>query len=129
MYRHLNLNPIGKAQNDCLVRTIALIFEIPWEKALMDLTQYGMLIYSMPNDDDTVSLYLREKGFVRHALPSDCPACFSVKDFCRDHPTGEYILLTSNHAVPVIDGYYYDAFDSGNEIVMYFWERRKDDAT
>lgn len=128
MYRNLNLNPIGKAHNDCLVRAIALIMEMPWEKALMDLTQYGMLIYSMPNDDDTATLYLKEKGFVRRSLPTDCPVCFSIKDFCRDHPTGEYIVLTSNHAVPVIDGFYYDAFDSGNEIVMYYWERREENA-
>ena len=125
MYRHLNPNPTGKQNNDCLVRTLAIVFEIPWEKALMDLTQYAMLIYSMPNNDDTLSLYLKEKGFKREIIPNTCPACYTVKDFCMDHPEGTFIVLTSGHAIPVIDGYYYDATDSGNDIPMYYWEKER----
>ena len=43
--------------------------------------------------------------------------------FSYDHPEGEYILGTGNHVVTVINGDYYDTWDSGNEIPIYYFER------
>jgi hypothetical protein len=48
-----------------------------------------------------------------------------VEDFCRDNPEGTYVLGTGSHAIAVIDGNYYDAWDSGREQPMYYY--RKDD--
>ena len=124
MYRYKNLNPSNRSTDDCLVRTIALIMGISWEQAYADLCNYGMLIHDMPNKDTTLSLYLKEKGFVKRIMPTECPACYSIREFAEEHPYGEYIVLTSNHAVPVILGDYYDTSDSGDEIVSYYWERR-----
>jgi hypothetical protein len=79
----------------------------------------------MPNNDDTLSLYLKDKGFKREIIPNTCPACYTVKDFCMDHPEGTFIVLTSGHAIPVIDGFYYDATDSGNDIPIIYWEKER----
>lgn len=123
MYIYANPNPIRKITDDCLVRTLCIIMDIPWEKAYMDLCQYGLLIYDMPNKDATLSLYLKDKGYERAIVPNSCPACYTIRDFCVDHPKGKFIVLTSGHAVPVIDGDYYDALDSGDAIPMYYWEK------
>lgn len=32
-------------------------------------------------------------------------------------------ILIDGHVVCVQDGYYYDSWDSGNEIPIYYWER------
>ena len=121
MYKYAQINPSGRNTDDCLIRTIAIIFGISWEKAYTDLCNYGLLIHDMPNKDTTLSLYLKERGFKRYTLPNDCPACTTIREFAEDHPYGDYIFLTSNHAVPLINGNYYDTSDSGNEILSYYW--------
>ena len=123
MYVYANVNPMNKNAEDCLVRAVAVIMDISWEKAYMDLCQRGLLIYDMPNSDATLSIYMREKGYRREIIPNTCPACFTVRDFCVDHPYGKYILLTSSHAVAVINGDYYDTNDSGDMIPQYYWTK------
>lgn len=46
---------------------------------------------------------------------------YTVNDFCIDHPNGTYILAIDGHVVCVTDGYYYDSWDSGDEIPIYYW--------
>jgi len=125
MYRYLNLNPIGKTTDDCVIRAIAAVMEIPWEKAYIDLCNRGLLIYDMPNSAATLSIYLREKGFKRYVVSNECAACYTIEDFSEEYPDGRYIVLTSNHAVPVIDGDYYDAVDSGMDIPQYYWKKER----
>ena len=125
MYRYANPNPILKVTDDCVVRAVSIIMDIPWEKAYIDLCNRGLLIYDMPNQDATLSLYLREKGFKRYAISNNCPVCYTIADFAKEYPEGEYIVLTSGHAVPVIDGDYYDAVDSGRDIPMYYWKKER----
>lgn len=124
MYKYLNVNPVGRITDDCLVRAVATIMGISWEKAYMDLCNRGLLIYDMPNKDSVLSLYMKEKGFKREIVPNTCPSCYSIAEFCEDHPYGEYILLSGGHAVAAINGNYYDTTDSGIEIPMFYWERR-----
>lgn len=65
--------------------------------------------------------YLYEQGFVPFLLPESCPSCITVKRFCVMFPHGTYIIGTGSHAVAVIDGNYYNSWDSGDEIPSYFW--------
>ena len=126
MYKYAQPNPSGRSTDDCLVRTLSIIMDIPWEQAYADLCNYGMMIHDMPNKDTTLTLYLKTKGYRRYMLPTDCPACFTIREFANDHPVGKYIILTSNHAVPVINGDYYDVTDSGNEIISYYWTKERE---
>ena len=43
-----------------------------------------------------------------------------------EHSRGTYVVGTGTHAIAVVDGCYYDAWDSGNEIVLYYWKRKGD---
>ena len=56
-------------------------------------------------------------------IPNTCPDCYTIADFCNDHPYGTYILATGTHVVAVIDGDYYDTWDSGNEIPIFYWQK------
>lgn len=58
---------------------------------------------------------LSDLGFRRYNLPNKCPNCYTIVEFCRDHPQGFYVLGTGTHVVAVIDGKYYDSWDSGFE--------------
>ena len=69
--------------------------------------------------------YLKRLGFKRFFIPDRCPDCYTVSDFAADHPYGRYLLridgLSDGHVVAVIDGDWYDSWDSGDEIVDYFY--------
>ena len=41
------------------------------------------------------------------------------------YPKGDYILATGDHVVALRNGIFYDIFDSSDEIVTYFFERRQ----
>ena len=75
----------------------------------------------MPSSNAVWSEYLRRLGYSRVPLPNTCPLCYTVKDFCIDHPHGRYLLALYEHVVAVEDGYYYDTWDSGDKTVLYYW--------
>lgn len=76
----------------------------------------------MPHANHVWGGYLKSKGFRKRIIPDECPDCYSVKDFCRDHPTGTYVLALSGHVVCAKDGDYFDTFDSGDEVIIFYWE-------
>lgn len=124
MYIHRNPNPLGKSVGDCVIRAISIAFDIPWEDAYIDLTDWGFVKCDMPSSNDVWSSYLLDNGFRRRILPDTCPDCYTIRDFCQDYPRGLYIVATGSHVVAVIDGDYYDSWDSGNEVPIYYFERR-----
>ena len=125
MFKRVNLNPSGRLTDDCLVRAIAILFNESWEDAYWDLCVIGGMIHDMPNKDSVLSIFLRGKKYVREVISNECSDCYTIKDFCIDHPYGKYLVLTGTHAVAVIDGDYYDTSDSGNEIPMMYWRKAK----
>jgi hypothetical protein len=60
---------------------------------------------------------------VRESIPSECPDCYSVSQFCDDHPVGKFIVALNGHVLAVEDGNYYDTWDSGDETPIYFWRK------
>ena len=68
--------------------------------------------------------YLYIKGYTKAIIPDMCPYCYRVKKFCQDYPEGRYLLAIGTHVVTVIDGNYYDTWDSGEEIPIYYFKRR-----
>ena len=77
----------------------------------------------LPSQNNVWGAYLRNIGYTRHIIPDTCPDCYTVRNFSKDHPQGRYILGTGSHVVAVIDGNYYDTWDSGDEIPIYYFEK------
>lgn len=82
-------------------------------------------MYDMPSSNEVWSAYLKSEGYMKRIIPNTCPSCYTVRDFCRDHPEGRYLLATGTHVVAAIDGDYYDTWDSGNEIPIYYFVKEK----
>lgn len=78
----------------------------------------------MPSSNSVWGAYLYRHGFRRDIILNSCPDCYTVIDFCMDHPYGLYILATGTHVVAVENGNYYDSWDSGDEIPIYYWQRK-----
>ena len=123
MYKFVNPNPRGNLTGDCTVRAIAIALEITWEEAYWLLAEYGFMFGEMQNANSVVSAVLKDNGFTRHIIPDTCPACYTVRDFCLDHPKGTYVLGTGSHVVAVIDGTEMDTWRSLNEVPIMYWRK------
>ena len=123
-YINYNPNPMGLSVGDCTIRAISKVTNKSWKSTYLNLVLQGYKMYDMPSANRVWGEYLREIGYVRRIIPDTCPNCYTVRDFCMEHPIGRYILGTGEHVVAVVDGYYYDSWDSGNEIPIYYFERR-----
>lgn len=122
MWIEFNINPYGLRVGDCVIRAIAKALEKPWEDIYIDLCLQGFLLGDLPSSNAVWSAYLKRKGFKRHTI-EDCPDCYTVEDFCQDHPKGVYVIGTGSHAVCAVDGNYYDAWQSGGETPVYYFEK------
>ena len=124
MWIKYNANPAGRQVGDCTVRAVSKVLDEDWEQSYSGMALQGFMLCDMPSANHVWGAYLRSKGFERHIIPDTCPDCYSVKDFCKDHPEGRFLLALSGHVVCVIDGNYFDTWDSGNEIPLYYWQRK-----
>lgn len=126
-YIYYNPNPRNRKNvGDCTVRALTKALNISWETAFIDLTMQAYEMGDMPSSNAIMSAYLHHKGFSRHIIDDTCPDCFTVKDFCYQYPLGTYILGTGSHVICVIDSDYYDSWDSGDEIPIYYYRKEID---
>ena len=123
MYIKYNPNPTGRSVGDCAVRAIAKALNIDWETAYVMISVNGYAMGDMPSSDSVWGAVLRDNGFYIQSIPNTCPDCYTIKDFCKDFPYGEYVVGTGEHVVAVIDGNYYDSWDSGDVVPIYAYRK------
>ena len=121
-----NPNPVGLKVGDCVVRALSKALGQKWEETYIDLCVEGCLRCDMPSANAVWGAYLRRNGFEREIIPNTCPVCYTVEDFCAGHPNGTYILALDGHVVSVVDGQYFDTWQSGREVPIYYWHRKED---
>lgn len=124
MWIKSNPNPAHKEVPDCVIRAIAIALNKRWIEVYDDLCYLGRMEFNMPSADAVWGKYLYQMGFEPFLLPENCPRCVTIKRFCQIFDKGTYIIGTGAHAVAVINGDYYDSWDSGNEIPSFFWSIR-----
>ena len=124
MYIYYNPNPLKLSVGDCTIRAISKVTNQTWKQTYLDLLTQGFIMYDMPSSNRVWSELLKMYGFRKFYISDMCPDCYTIKEFCYDHPIGEYVVGTGEHVVAVINGNYYDSWDSGNEIPIYYFERR-----
>ena len=125
MWIRYNPNPCGKRVGDCTIRAISKALNQSWDKTYWQMSIFGYLHCDLLNSNNLWTYFLKEKGFKMRIILDEYPDYYTVEDFCTDHPKGTYVLGTGSHAVAVVDGCYYDAWDSGNEIPIYYFERQE----
>lgn len=121
MYKNFNPNPCGKKVGDCVIRGISILTDKSWNDVYMGLCLEGLKMCDMPSSNVVWHNYLLEHSFTQKTIQPT-----TVKEFCKDNPKGKYLLATGTHVVTIIDGNYYDAWDSGNETIIYFYVKEKE---
>lgn len=120
MFKMYNPNPENLRTDDCTVRAISKILDISWDAAYLSLTYTGFQMKAMSDTNFVWGAFLFSKGFTRKAIPDSCPLCYTIKQFCKDHPKGKYIVAAQDHVVAIENGDYYDTWDSGDEVPVYY---------
>lgn len=122
-YRYFNPNPTEPFAGDCVVRGLCKLLDQDWEETYFDICAQGFIMHGMPSSNKVWGRYLYNNGFRRTLIPDTCPECYTVRDFCIDHPVGKYLIAAWGHVIAVENGDYYDAWDSGNEVPLFYWRK------
>ena len=124
---YYNPNPQGLHVGDCVIRAVTKATDSTWEQTYMKIIVYGFMMSDMPSANRVWRQYLRDNGFKKYLIPDSCPDCYTVADFCVDHPIGTYILgidgRNSGHVVTAVNGDWFDTWDSGLEIPDFYWRK------
>ena len=125
MYIEYNPNPCGRRVGDCAVRALSKALDTTWEAAYIMLALNGLQMCDAMNADSVIGATLRQHGFVRKSISNTCPDCYDTAEFCKEFPTGTYVLFYGGHVACVKDGVLYDSFDSSAEVPTYYWEKER----
>lgn len=124
MWIEFNENPTGRRVGDCAVRAVQVALGIGWEEAYAMICLNGFLMGDMPSSNSVWGSVLREHGFSRAVIPDSCPDCYTVEEFCKDHPKGIYVLGSDGHVATAKDGNLFDSWDSSGCIPQFMWYRK-----
>lgn len=118
-------NPAGNATAlDCTVRALCCVTGYDWDTVYDELSRRGKIVKNAFVDVQVWGGWLHDLGFVRHAAPNPCLSCCTVACFAADHPRGTYLVCPHEHITAVIDGDWWDSWDSGNQRVLFYWSQR-----
>ena len=120
-WKNYNPNPEGHRVGDCTVRALCKVLDKDWDTVFVGLCVTGLELGNMPSGNVVWGEYLWDRGYRRHLIAADCPFSVTVKDFCEMFPDGNYILALDKHIIAVSNGDYYDTWDSGDEVPLYYW--------
>lgn len=131
----LNENPFGLNTGDCVIRALSTALNLNWFMVHDELSFLSRKMADMPSSNRVWKTYLSDRGYREEPAQNTCPNCLTVEAFCRQHPVGRFILstceytkardnliVTGTHVVTVIDGDWYDSWDSGADVPLsYFY--------
>lgn len=123
MYSYYNANPYKIRVGDCVIRAISKALNQSWEDTYIDLTIQGYLMGDLLSSNAVWDAYLKSKGFKRHIVPNDCPECYTIEDFCNEHPKGIFVIGTGTHCVTIENGCVFDTWNSSGEIPIYYYHK------
>lgn len=123
MFVKYNPNPDKLLVGDCTVRAICAATGRDWYSVHRQLCELARQMSDMPSADRVWWEMLRQNGFTKRRVLDQCPTCTTVADFARDHPRGMYVLCPQGHVVCLINGDWFDTWDSGETVPIYYFVR------
>ena len=123
MWVPFNPNPLKKSVGDCVVRVLCKVLERGWVYVFIMLCIECLVQFDMPSSNAVWGTVLKHNSFRKHLIPDSCPDCYTIRDFAQDHPYGIYAVGTGSHVVAIVDGDYFDSWDSGSETVTFYWRK------
>lgn len=109
---------------DCQVRALSKALGLTWLQTFdltipicRELQTYTIFDCDLKKTQTAMAQFGFEYTGVSNKKGSKRP---TVKSFALSHPKGKYVVSVARHAVAVVDGVYYDTWDSGHKS-LYGW--------
>lgn len=117
-YEFLNVNPLGKREQDCVCRAIKTALNEDYYTILNKLELVGELFEC---EALCVCCYKFLLDNVYDLKRIEEVEGMTVGEFAEEFPKGTYIVRVDGHLTTVIDGKCYDIWDCTEEIVHLVW--------
>lgn len=118
-FKFLNLNPLGKREEDCVCRAISLATKEDYEDIQEQLYLVGKLFRC---EKLCVCCYKHLLDYVYNFDRIESFQGYTIDEFKIMNPHGTYIVRVNGHLTCVIDGEIWDTWDCGHYIVDIVWE-------
>jgi len=119
-----NPNPEGKITGDCTIRAYCAAEHMEWGDAYDLACATGKEMSLMPNENKVVKRILTEKLDYDYCKQDKEKKDQTVKEFAIEHDKGTFLLSVARHLVTVIDGEYWDSWDSGDKKVKGWYYKK-----
>lgn len=121
-YYQPNKKDLKDQYGDCVIRALTKVLDKPWAEVFSDLVPIALEFQCMPNHKNSYETYLKANGFEYHGVSNKKGTKRpTVDSFAKDHKEGIYFVRVANHVVAVVDGCYYDTWDSGEKSLYGYW--------
>lgn len=129
VYYQPNKKDLKDEYGDCTIRALSKVLNISWLEAF-DLQIPICREYQLPNiffaptkirNECMLKLGFNYTG-ISNKKGSIRP---TVKEFAKQNKCGSYILNVANHEVAVVNGDYYDTWNSGNKKSVWLLHKNK----
>lgn len=127
VYYQPNKKDLKDETGDCQIRALCKVLDISWLDAFdltipicRELQTYTIFDGNHKKTVEAMSKLGFEYFGVSNKKGTKRP---TVDSFAKDHPVGTYICKVARHVVAVVDGKYYDTWDSGYCSMYGYYEK------
>ena len=124
-YYQPNKKDLKDQYGDCVIRALTKVMDKEWLEVFDELVPIAREIQSTLGMKIVYETYLKNNGFeyvgISNKKGSKRP---TVESFAKDNREGTYYLNVANHCVAVVDGVYYDTWDSGHKSLYGYWIKK-----
>lgn len=121
-YYQPNQKDLKDEYGDCVIRSLTKALNKEWLEVFDEMQPLSRELQVPFNCRPCYEKYLDNKGFTYKGISNGKGTKRPTVDrFAKDHPTGVYVLRVAHHLVTVVDGIYYDTWDSGYKSLYGYW--------
>ena len=124
-YYQPNSKDIKDAFGDCVIRALTKVENKSWVEVFDELAPIAREMQCMPNGKPCYEEFLKRRGYeyvgVSNKRGTKRP---TVSSFALAHKQGVFIARVAHHIVAVIDGRFYDTWDSGWKSLYGYWIKK-----
>lgn len=118
-YKFLNLQPLGRKEEDCVCRAISLGLNEDYYAIQHKLDLIGDLFEC---EELCVCCYKHLLDSVYNLNRYESFQGMTIEKFLNLNPVGIFIIRVNGHLTCAIDGTLYDIWDCRNEIIDIVWK-------
>lgn len=123
-YYQPNSKDVKDRYGDCVIRALTKALNKTWVDVFDELVPIARESQCPMECKPTYEKYLANNNFVYHGISNKKGTKRpTVESFSRANKHGTFFLNVANHCVTVVDGVYYDIWDSGNKSLYGYWQK------